>query len=309
VQAAARIICFAAITMAFTATGVKATAIIESSDREYLVFLDNAAGTRYATDQIVLPPGDGRRIQTYYQPGWAPFRMDRSNTHPTGFLSAMASGRGELEVGVSGLVGAAANGAAVAQFKQSFINSGTSAGELSIFYTIPSIELWVTIFGEGPQEAYADATMSATHYLADASELATWNVFQYRSILTSQRGAFPGLFQSADLARYNANWASDGITYDSAIFPIISETRPLAILAPGEALELTYTLLVVLSSGAEQGGQAMIGDPFEISSENGLPFEVLLASPTDVPEPASNGLILAGLLLLSVGHTRQRRSS
>lgn len=68
-QTAARIICFAAISMAFTATGVKATAIIESSDREYLVFVDNAAGTRYATDQIVLPPGDGRRIQTYYNPG------------------------------------------------------------------------------------------------------------------------------------------------------------------------------------------------------------------------------------------------
>jgi len=288
---------------------MKATPIIESSYREYLVFVDNASGTRYATDQIILPPGDGRRIQTYYRPGWAPFRMDRTNTHPSGFLSAMASGRGELEVGVSGLVGAAADGAAFAQFKQSFINTGTSAGALSIIYTIPSIELWVTTYGEGPQEAYADATMSATHYLADASELATWDVFHYRSILTSQRGAFPGLFQSADLAPYNANLISDGRTYDSAIFPIISENRPLAILEPGEALELTYTLLVVLNSGAEQGGQAMIGDPFEVGSENGEAFQVVLAGPTDVPEPASYGLILAGLLLLSVGHTRQRRSS
>lgn len=295
--------------MAFTATSVKATPIIESSDREYLVFVDNAAGTRYATDQIVLPPGDGRRIQTYYQPGWAPFRMDRSNTHPTGFLSAMASGLGELEVGVSGLVGAAADGAALAQFKQSFINTGTTAGELFVIYTIPSIELWVTTYGEGPQDAFADATMSATHYLADASELATWDVFSYRAIFTSQRGSFPGLFQSKDLAPYTANLVSDGRTYDSAIFPIISENRPLAILAPGEALELTYTVFVVLSSGAEQGGQAMIGDPFEIGSESGLPFEVVLASPTDVPEPASYCLILAGLLLLSVGHTRQRRAS
>lgn len=295
--------------MAFTATSVKATPIIESSYREYLVFVDNAAGTRYATDQIVLPPGDGRRIQTYYQPIWAPFRMDRSNTHPTGFLSAMASGLGELEVGVSGLVAAAADGAAFAQFKQSFINTGTSAGALSIIYTIPSIELWVTTYGEGPQEAFADATMSATHYLADASELATWDVFSYRAIFSSQRGSFPGLFQSKDLAPYTAALISDGRTYDSAIFPIISENRPLAILEPGEALELTYTVFVVLSSEAEQGGQAMIGDPFDIASENGLPFEVVLASPTDVPEPASYCLILTGLVLLSMGRHRQRRSS
>ncbi len=304
----ARIICFAAISMTFAAISVKATAIIEASDREYLVFVDNATGTRYDTDQIILPPGDGRRIEAYHEPGWAPFRMDSTNRRSRGFLSATASGRGELEVGVSGMVGAAANGAAYAQFKQSFINTGTSAGELSIFYTIPSIELWVTIFGDGPQEAYADATMSATHYLVDASELDTWNVFRYRSILTSQRGQLPGLFQSADLARYDANLVSDGVTYDSAIFPIISENRPLAILAPGEALELTYTLLVVLSSGAEQGGQAMIGDPFEIGSDSALPFDVVLASPTEVPEPASSGLLMAGLLLVSIGHIRQRRS-
>ncbi|MBL8179958.1 MAG: hypothetical protein JNK48_35085 [Bryobacterales bacterium] len=258
-----------------------------------------------------LPIGSPIEVEVFGSiPAWGKFTVERNNPHSTSFMSAMGNAGGQMGVGVSGLRfvgGSFANSPlAVALVEWSVTNTGTVAIPIEMDYKIPQMELWVTRFSAF-SNAYGEARLEATQYLADGSELASWKPFSYWARLYYYRdNGDAGLEESEDIKRFEPEAITDSITYEKVTYPIIEGYAPLGVLEPGERIALSYRLLSYVYSSAEAGGQAFVGDPFHITYD-GFPLQVRAAAATgDVPEPATAGLAAAALALLLAG--RKRRS-
>lgn len=255
------------------------------------------------SDQITshygtVPYGDPTRLEVFSTiPTWGKFLLQPGNPHPNSFASALASGDGDMGVGVSGLRFSGDPTYAIPQAYVNYIftvfNTGTTPVPLGFRYKIPQMELWISNFGEFAY-AYTEARLETSQYLDDGTLLVSDKPFSYWANLSQRRYELYELKKSDDLAAFQPTsvYASEYIKYT---YPIIEGWVPLGILEPGETMDFDYRLLTYIYSSPEAGAQAFVGDPFSVTGGQSS-FEVFVAPNADTPEPATGALVLAALI-------------
>jgi hypothetical protein len=273
----------------------------------------NGGNTNQDSDGGIVEEGDPTVFSALVQPNLF-FRFPTSaNGLPAGFVSAAFSGEGQGGVGVSGVILSGQTlGRARATYTQAITNLSDESQVFFMGYQIPRLEATIfpgSVFGISSVQANAAARLIATVLDENGAELSRNSIFSYElGQAPSPSIGEDGIFRSPDLE----DEQGDGFLISAAgvrgvAYGPFEGTRFLPAIPVGGALVLEYQFDAAGSTTSpEHGFQAFVGDPFDISAGGG--FEITLAQPAAVPEPATILLIpgaLVGLLIARRGRRRE----
>lgn len=218
-----------------------------------------------------------------------------------GFASALSTGKGVLEVGVTNGLRAPSFDIAVARYYTTIKNNTDEAIDFDFFFEIEPARLGV----QGIRDDHnAHALVGATiDYLLRTPDEGTYidtfdRLFSYFVDID-----FDDTLTSSD----NSNVvvvAENDFLLEYGTSPFTGSVNLPAIPAYGE-LTYYYDMFAVLDIRSfEIGGFALIGDPTDLVG--GAPARLVqrTTGPTQVPEPATALLLCAGLA--AIGLTRRR---
>jgi hypothetical protein len=213
-------------------------------------------------------------------------------------------------LGVSGIQLDGGDAQAFATLEQSITNKGDAAGGLILKFTVPALEASILAGGSVDPGIFllgssVSATFTTFQYLADGRLLTEQTVFDFQlGIRRLAAGTTsvdidrsPDLTAAAGVGSAFIQGDIAGVKYGE-----IAGERTLAILEPGERLQILYTLTAAASNELhidEIGFQALVGDPFAVNGTGGM--QVSLAG---VPEPST--LVPVGLGIVSICATSRR---
>jgi hypothetical protein len=266
---------------------------------DFTDILDRDGGT--------VVPGDPTIFESLIEPSQLVRFPTSPSALPQGFASASFSASGEGGVGISGVTFRRHRTQANARYEQTIANRGDADANLSMNYQIPFLEAAI-LAGPNVEGVLADARANFGVTIVDSNGVENFfQIYDY-DVQIERAGGVQSVFRSSNLITEQGDGelftAGDvgGVRYAT-----FGGTRLLPAIPPGGRMEIAYFFNAVGQNVTpELGYQAFVGDPFDISAGGG--FEIRLAEPAPVPEPATILLIpgaLAGLLLARRGRSRK----
>lgn len=271
----------------------------------------NGGNSNEDFDGGVVEPFDTTVFSTLVQPDLF-FRFPTSpSALPAGFVSAAFSGDRKGGVGTSGvIIRDQTLGQARATFTEAVTNLSDEPVGMFVTYVIPGLEATIfpgSVIGNTNVQAFAAARLNATVLDASGAELSRDRIFTYELGQAPPPPGGDGIFRSADLA----DEQGDGFLISAAgvrgvEYGSFEGTRFLPTIPVGGTLIFEYQFEAAGSTiSREHGFQAFVGDPFDLSAGGG--FDIRLAQPSAVPEPATVVLVPGALVALLLARRGRRR--